>query len=468
MLIADKFLTNGMVVFNGMPPVVVDVEDSMWSISQDEKDLQFNTGGERSLKDAVAHNIGNLILDKVSTYGPINANNLMPQYWSNIKPPFNTLSTVHASRKISDFPPLLSPFPWTWIEAEVPINVLKAWFGVNYSKRQRIRWAMLYQTTPLKDGVLEISRDEPWMSDAPFRHWQNIASLVEGVETDASYLATAIIFVDLGKVMKKIVGPISAMQFLLDKNGSYMTEETNSFATLVEEAMQNQYNASVDGSVDGNPIHNMDRSLLEARMECDQMASSVINYDSWGNITAEDARIIPNVEEAMMETMVSAPYNRFMHSTKIFGFQYTDSSVDVTAEPEMATHITTDNIVIEGMKSLLWSIGFLNCSNVGTVRVKNNPKKERKFKKQNNRSPLQYRMITVSPHLSQVNEHSDEVVNQRDLPLHVVRGHFRKYTKDKPLFGRLHGTFWIPAHAKGSKDHGEIAHEYEVNKEEEL
>lgn len=104
----------------------------------------------------------------------------------------------------------------------------------------------------LKDGVLEISRDEPWMSDAPFRHWQNIASLVEGVETDASYLATAIIFVDLGKVMKKIVGPISAMQFLLDKNGSYMTEETNWFATLVEEAMQNQYNASVDGSVDGN------------------------------------------------------------------------------------------------------------------------------------------------------------------------------------------------------------------------
>lgn len=64
----------------------------------------------------------------------------------------------------------------------------------------------------------------------------------------------------------------------------------------------------------------MDRSLLEARMECDQMASSVINYDSWGNITAEDARIIPNVEEAMMETMVSAPYNRFMHSTKILVF----------------------------------------------------------------------------------------------------------------------------------------------------
>ena len=54
MLIADKFLTNGMAVFNGMPPVVVDIEDSMWSISQDEKDLQFNTGGERSLKDAVA------------------------------------------------------------------------------------------------------------------------------------------------------------------------------------------------------------------------------------------------------------------------------------------------------------------------------------------------------------------------------------------------------------------------------
>ena len=77
-------------------------------------------------------------------------------------------------------------------------------------------------------------------------------------------------------------------------------------------------------------------------------------------------------------------------------------------------------------------------------------------------------MVTVSPHLSTVYEHSNEVKNTKDLPLHVVRGHFRKYTEERPLFGRYSGTFWVPAHAKGSKEHGEIAHEYEVNPEEEL
>ena len=46
--------------------------------------------------------------------------------------------------------------------------------------------------------------------------------------------------------------------------------------------------------------------------------------------------------------------------------------------------------------------------------------------------------------------------------LHLCRGHFRTYTDDAPLFGRVIGTFWIPAHVKGNKQFGEVVKDYKV------
>lgn len=34
--------------------------------------------------------------------------------------------------------------------------------------------------------------------------------------------------------------------------------------------------------------------------------------------------------------------------------------------------------------------------------------------------------------------------------LHIVRGHFKTYTEDSPLFGRYKGTFWFPMHTAGT------------------
>ena len=46
--------------------------------------------------------------------------------------------------------------------------------------------------------------------------------------------------------------------------------------------------------------------------------------------------------------------------------------------------------------------------------------------------------------------------------LHLCRGHFRTYTENAPLFGRVTGTFWIPAHVKGNKQYGEVVKDYKV------
>jgi len=46
--------------------------------------------------------------------------------------------------------------------------------------------------------------------------------------------------------------------------------------------------------------------------------------------------------------------------------------------------------------------------------------------------------------------------------LHIARGHFATYTEDRPLFGKYTGTFWRPAHVRGSADVGTVKSTYRV------
>lgn len=45
---------------------------------------------------------------------------------------------------------------------------------------------------------------------------------------------------------------------------------------------------------------------------------------------------------------------------------------------------------------------------------------------------------------------------------HIVRGHFRYYPPERPLFGHTSGMIWIPAHERGESDIGKIRKDYEV------
>lgn len=46
---------------------------------------------------------------------------------------------------------------------------------------------------------------------------------------------------------------------------------------------------------------------------------------------------------------------------------------------------------------------------------------------------------------------------------HAVRGHFRYYTPDRPLFGRISKLFWIPTHTRGSEEQGTITKDYRID-----
>jgi hypothetical protein len=46
--------------------------------------------------------------------------------------------------------------------------------------------------------------------------------------------------------------------------------------------------------------------------------------------------------------------------------------------------------------------------------------------------------------------------------LHLCRGHFKNYTVENPLFGRLTGRYWWQPHARGDKTKGVVMKDYKV------
>jgi hypothetical protein len=53
---------------------------------------------------------------------------------------------------------------------------------------------------------------------------------------------------------------------------------------------------------------------------------------------------------------------------------------------------------------------------------------------------------------------------ERTMPAHLVRGHYISFSSERPAFGRPWGvgTFWIPAHTRGSREIGEVEKDYKV------
>lgn len=122
--------------------------------------------------------------------------------------------------------------------------------------------------------------------------------------------------------------------------------------------------------------------------------------------------------------------------------------------------------VSHNIVAVLYTFSMMNCRNVTLIdggftddRLSNRQRREP------GRGHVAYKVLKVT-----VGKNREYVLGRGTtgeaaaLPLHVVRGHFATYSPERPMFGNpdLHGRFWIPAHARGKKEHGEIVKTYEV------
>lgn len=110
------------------------------------------------------------------------------------------------------------------------------------------------------------------------------------------------------------------------------------------------------------------------------------------------------------------------------------------------------------LKSLLHAINLIHCKNIELV---DEPltRQQRRLKERKARTIYKVLAIKEGDKSYRYLDHGHDGSKKA---LHLCRGHFRTYTDDAPLFGRVTGTFWIPAHVKGNKQYGEVVKDYKV------
>ena len=104
---------------------------------------------------------------------------------------------------------------------------------------------------------------------------------------------------------------------------------------------------------------------------------------------------------------------------------------------------------------------IINCANIIKVKHQIPDNINRKRKNNGKKELISYYTLLIRPVTKKYQqdkrrEHAlpaffksaDETILRR---VHLVRGHFKRYSKEKPLFGKYEGLYWWQAHARGEK-----------------
>jgi hypothetical protein len=113
------------------------------------------------------------------------------------------------------------------------------------------------------------------------------------------------------------------------------------------------------------------------------------------------------------------------------------------------------------------AIAFMHCKNVDVVDVAPNPKEAAAFRKRHGRPPVRFKTLDIGP-LRRVLDSQGHA--QRDglgSAMHLCRGHFKTFTEEAPLFGKLTGTYWWEPQVRGDPERGLVDKEYRVRVAEE-
>jgi len=115
------------------------------------------------------------------------------------------------------------------------------------------------------------------------------------------------------------------------------------------------------------------------------------------------------------------------------------------------------------LEPALLGLCFANCRNVRQDVQHVDPKLQRR-RAARGRLPITRTVTLVIDPMREAlrREGRVEHVGIRQA-LHLVRGHFKTYTDQRPLLGRAVGTFWFPQHVRGTAHAGRVDHVVEVH-----
>jgi hypothetical protein len=132
------------------------------------------------------------------------------------------------------------------------------------------------------------------------------------------------------------------------------------------------------------------------------------------------------------------------------------------------THIVDNPTITASLilaVNVLKLLSLINCKNVTTI-THHAPEKLQKARRKKNKLPLlSYKTIEINladDAPRHVTKYGETKGNSQGTRLHMIKGHYRTYTKEKPLFGRHVGRWWWQPRAGGDIRNGKIEKDYRV------
>lgn len=112
------------------------------------------------------------------------------------------------------------------------------------------------------------------------------------------------------------------------------------------------------------------------------------------------------------------------------------------------------------------ALSFMHCKNVKVEVGPQIPAALQKARRARGKPPLiRYSTIRIEPFRDKEAGMNGHEGGRGAKALHICRGHFARYGAawgTKPLFGRIEGQFWMPAHVRGTSAAGVVKQDYEV------
>jgi len=111
-------------------------------------------------------------------------------------------------------------------------------------------------------------------------------------------------------------------------------------------------------------------------------------------------------------------------------------------------------------------VKLLNCKNI--IAVKNNPpSKLNQKRKRSGKLPLfSYYTLRINPSDEDDRDNKSQTLNHNRI--HLCRGHFKRYTKENPLFGKISGLWWWQPHVRGQNKDGVVIKDYKLDTTKEV
>jgi hypothetical protein len=110
----------------------------------------------------------------------------------------------------------------------------------------------------------------------------------------------------------------------------------------------------------------------------------------------------------------------------------------------------------------LLAISFMHCKNVD-VREERPDKAVTRRRERRHGIPLtRYYVLDIAPMTTVLATEGDAATTGLRNALHICRGHFKTFSPEAPLFGRLTGTYWWAAQVRGDASQGTVEKDYRI------